>query len=177
MPANILWECKPRTKAKLAIVNAYLGAWFGILAAKGFRHIVYIDGFCGPGGYKTGEEGSPVIAARMASVTAAKIPGFKTTLILVDEDKATLDHLQSLEPIKKPHPNVEIRIMQGEFADKVDEIDSFLKAPPNSPTFSFVDPFGCGHSPFEKFIQLMHNENSELFDNLMCGWINRFKEQ
>jgi len=176
MAGKVLWECAPRTKAKLAIVNAYLGAWFGILAAKGFKHVVYIDGFCGPGGYKTGEEGSPVIAARMASATAAKFPGFKATLILADEKKAVLEHLQGLDPIKKPHPNVDIRIMQGEFADKVDEIVTFLKAHPNSPTFGFVDPFGFGQSPFDKFRQLMHNENSEIFVNLMCGFMNRFKE-
>ena len=176
MPAKVLWDCKPRTRAKLAIVNAYLGAWFGILAAKGFKHVVYIDGFCGPGEYKTGEEGSAVIAARMASATAAKYPGFKATLILVDKKKTALDHLQTLDPIKKHHPNVEIIIKQGEFADKVDEIVAYLKAHPNSPTFSFVDPFGFGQSPFEKFRQLMHNENSELFINLMCGFMNRFKE-
>jgi three-Cys-motif partner protein len=176
MPAKVLWDCSPRTKAKLAIVNAYLGAWFGILAAKGFKHVVYVDGFCGPGGYKTGEDGSPVIAARMASATSAKYPAFKATLILVDEKKAALDHLQSLDAITKPHPNVEIRIMHGQFAKKVDEIVTYLKAHPNSPTFSFVDPFGFGQSPFEKFKQLMHNENSEIFVNLMCGFMNRFKE-
>jgi three-Cys-motif partner protein len=176
MAAKVLWDCKPRTKAKLAIVNAYLGAWFGILAAKGFRHVVYIDGFCGPGEYKTGEDGSPVIAARMASATAAKYSGFKATLILTDKKKAALEHLQSLDAIKKPHSNVEIQIMHGGFSDKVDEIVAYLKAHPSSPTFSFVDPFGFGHSPFDVFKQLMHNENSEIFVNLMCGFMNRFKE-
>ncbi len=176
MSAKVLWDCKPRTKAKLAIVNAYLGAWFGILAAKSFNHVVYIDGFCGPGGYKTGEEGSPVIAARMASATAEKNPGFKATLILVDERKKALEHLESLEAIKKPHPNVDIQILHGEFANKVGDIVAFLKANPNSPTFSFVDPFGFGQSPFDSFRQLMHNENSEIFLNLMCGFMNRFKE-
>lgn len=176
MPRKVLWDCAPRTKAKLAIVNAYLGAWFSILARKGFRHVIYVDGFCGPGEYMTGEEGSPVIAVRMANATAERFPGFKATLILVDEKKAALDHLESLSPIKKPHPNVQIIVMQGEFADKVDEVVTYLKAHPSSPTFSFVDPFGFGQSPFEKFKQLMHNENSEIFVNLMCGFMNRFKE-
>jgi three-Cys-motif partner protein len=112
----------------------------------------------------------------MASATAQKYPGFKATLILVDQKKTALDHLQGLEVIKKHHPNVEIRIMHGEFADKVDKIVAYLKTCPNSPTFSFVDPFGFGQSPFDKFGQLMHNENSEIFVNLMCGFMNRFKE-
>jgi three-Cys-motif partner protein len=175
-PSKILWDCAPRTKAKLAIVNAYLGAWFGILAAKGFKHVIYIDGFCGPGKYKTGEDGSPVIAARMASATAAKYPSFKATLILVDEKKKVLEHLKGLDAIKKPHPNVEILIMHGVFAEKIDTIVAYLKEHPNSPTFSFVDPFGFGQSPFDKFRHLMHNQNSEIFMNLMCGFMNRFKE-
>ena len=91
-----LWSCKPRTKAKLEIVSSYLGAWFSILAKHGFKHVIYIDGFCGPGEYATGEEGSPVIAARIANNTAQKFPGFKATLFFLDEDAKTLQHLKSI---------------------------------------------------------------------------------
>jgi three-Cys-motif partner protein len=176
MAAKVLWDCVPRTRAKLEIVNVYLGAWFGILARTGFKHVVYIDGFCGPGKYETGEDGSPVIAARMASATAAKYQDFKATLILVDKKKTALEHLQTLDAITKRHHNVEIIVTHGAFADKIGEIVTYLKAHPNSPTFSFVDPFGFSDSPFDAFRQLMHNESSEIFVNLMCGFMNRFKE-
>lgn len=176
MAGEVLWNCERKTRAKLEIVSAYLGAWFGILASKGFKHVIYIDGFCGPGLYKSGEDGSPVIAARLASATAQKNPNFKASLIFIDKDEKALAHLQSLDAIKKQHPNVEIKIMQGEFTGKVEEIVAFLKRHPGSPTFSFIDPFGFGQSPFEKFKQLMHNEHSELFINFMCGFMNRFKE-
>src|SRR5208282_1577789 len=115
-----------------------------------FKHVVYIDGFCGPGKYKSGEDGSPVIAARLVSATAQKHAGFKATLIFIDTDEKALAHLQSLQEITKQHPNVEIKIMQGEFISKVEKIVSYLREQPASPTFSFIDPFGFGHSPLEK---------------------------
>jgi three-Cys-motif partner protein len=62
-PTETLWEIEPHTKAKHEILRRYLGAWFPILGSK-IPKIVYIDGFCGPGRYKGGEEGSPIIAIR-----------------------------------------------------------------------------------------------------------------
>ena len=176
MPEDVLWNCEPKTKAKLEIISTYLGAWFGILASKGFKHVIYIDGFCGPGEYKSGEEGSPVIAARLASATAQKNAGFTATLIFIDKDQKALTHLKTIQAIKKQHPNVQIEIMQGEFTAKVEEIASYLKKYPGSPTFSFIDPFGFGQSPLEKIKLLMHNEHSEVFINFWCGYMNRFKE-
>ncbi|MFH1158006.1 MAG: three-Cys-motif partner protein TcmP [Pseudomonadota bacterium] len=171
-----LWPCKPRTKSKLKIVSNYLGAWFGILAKNGFKHVIYIDGFCGPGEYTTREEGSPVIAARIANSTAQKSPGFKATLFFVDKNSKVLQHLKSTNAIKNLHPNVDVQIKEGVFAQEIDSILLYLKKNPKSPTFSFIDPRGFGQSPFEKLKPLMHNESSELFINFMCGFMNRFKE-
>lgn len=126
MSADVLWKCERKTRAKLEIISNYLGAWFGILAAKGFKHVVYIDGFCGPGKYVTGEDGSPVIAARLASATAAKYPGFKVALIFIDNDQKVLDHLQTLDAIKKQGPNVEIKVLRGEFAHQIKELTTYL---------------------------------------------------
>jgi three-Cys-motif partner protein len=165
-----------RTKTKLEILNHYLGAWFGILAHKGFRHVYYIDGFCGPGKYLGGEEGSPVIAARLASSTAQRYPEFKVALIFIDKNPKALMHLETLGEIKNKHPNVRIDLKEGAFAYEIENIIKILNQNPNSPTFSFIDPFGFGQSPFEKLKLLMHNQSSEIFVNFMCGFMNRFKE-
>src|SRR2546427_2394378 len=61
-----IWDIDPHTKAKHFILRAYLGGWFPILS-KWHGRIVYIDGFAGPGRYKGGEEGSPLIAIRTAA--------------------------------------------------------------------------------------------------------------
>ena len=173
---NHLWACPPRTKAKLEILTNYLSAWFGILAANGFRHVYYIDGFCGPGQYLGGEDGSPVIATRLASSTAQKHPGFKASLIFVDSEPKAIDHLNTLSAIKNHHSNISIDIKQGAFADEVDGVVTELERNSKSPVFSFIDPFGFSHSPFEKLKLLMQNRSSEIFVNLMCGFMNRFKE-
>ncbi len=170
------WPMHLRTKAKLEILHSYLGKWFGILANSGFPHVYYIDGFCGPGEYAGDEEGSPVIAAHYANSTAQKYPSFKATLIFIDKDIKALEHLKSIEAIKKPHPNVTIEIKEGVFIDELENIVETLKQNPRSPTFSFIDPFGFGHTPYEKIKLLMHNNSSEIFVNFMCGFMNRFKE-
>lgn len=169
------WECKPRTKAKLEIVKTYLSAWFGILALKGYRHVIYIDGFCGPGEYLGGEEGSPVIAARLASATAQKFPGFRATLIFIDQDVNALNHLQSIDAIKGLHSNIKIDVKQGDYSKELESTMTYLKENPTSPTFSFIDPFGFGQSPFEEIRHLMHNDHSELLINFWVGFMNRFK--
>lgn len=171
-----IWECRPRTKAKLELLTHYLSAWFGILARNGFRHVFYVDGFCGPGKYLGGEDGSPVIASRLANSTAQKYPGFKATLIFVDSEPKAIEHLNTLTAIKRHHSNIRIDVKQGAFAEEVDGIVSELVGKPNSPVFSFIDPFGFSHSPFESLQLLMKNRRSEIFVNLWCGFMNRFKE-
>ena len=59
-PKETLWEMEPHTEVKHAILRKYLGAWFGIMGRTNPR-IIYIDGFCGPGRYIGGEDGSPIL--------------------------------------------------------------------------------------------------------------------
>ncbi len=173
---RILWKCEPRTKVKLEILNLYLGAWFGILANKGFEGVAYLDGFCGPGEYEDGEIGSPVIAIRHANAMAARYPPFSAVIICIDEDERKLTHLKSLKDVGEPHPNVRVEITSGTFESQVIGIFDRYDVPEIWPTFSFVDPFGFGESPYEILVPLVRNKSSELFINFMCGFMNRFKE-
>lgn len=142
----------------------------------GVRHVIYVDGFCGPGEYTGGEDGSPVLAAKRASEAAEQFPGFKATLFFIDQDQEVLAHLETLGSVAAPHQNVSINLLRGDFLGELDKILSYLKLHPRAPIFSFVDPFGFGQSPYEKLKLLMHNSSSELFINFMCGFMNRFKD-
>jgi hypothetical protein len=55
MPSDNLptiWEATPHTIAKIAILKAYLVAWFQILGiTMQGKDLTYIDGFAGPGKY------------------------------------------------------------------------------------------------------------------------------
>ena len=59
------WDIEPHTIAKHRILRSYLDAWLPIMTRWNGR-VVYVDGFAGPGQYKGGEEGSPVIALKAA---------------------------------------------------------------------------------------------------------------
>ena len=174
---------KARTKAKLEMLRYYLGAWFEILAnatnADGkhrFDELAYLDGFCGRGEYADGQDGSPLIAVRFANSVAAKRSDLTIHVILVDEIKKNIAHLNTLDPIKKPHPNVKIYAIHGSFDDTVLGVFDRLSVPRNAPTFSFVDPNGIIRSPEYTFSKLIRNQSSELFINFMEGYVNRFIE-
>ncbi len=62
---GVTWSIPPHTRAKHEILRYYLGAWFPILATIQHR-LLYIDGFAGPGEYEGGEDGSPIIALKVA---------------------------------------------------------------------------------------------------------------
>lgn len=181
MPKEYWDKPKPRTKAKLELLRHYLGAWFEILAratnANGdhlFDEIAYLDGFCGRGEYADGEQGSPLIAVRFANSVAAKRGDLTISVILVDKIKKNIDHLKTLDPIRKPHPNVKIHAIHGSFDDTVLGIFDRLSVPSSAPTFSFVDPYGLIKDPNKTFERLVRNQSSELFINFMEGYVNRF---
>src|SRR4051794_498002 len=61
--ADATWELEPHTQAKHKLLRRYLEAWFPILTNSGWhKRVVFLDGFAGPGIYRGGEPGSPVIA-------------------------------------------------------------------------------------------------------------------
>ena len=61
----------------------YLGAWFPILGSK-IPRIVYIDGFCGPGRYTGGEDGSPIIALKEA-IKQPVLASSEVTFLFIDD--------------------------------------------------------------------------------------------
>lgn len=167
------WPCSPRTKVKLEILSSYLGAWFSILA-HGFERATYVDGFCGPGRYSTGEDGSPVVALKHAIATIQRFPRFTAQLVFIDENQQAIEHLKSLGITRASHRNVEIEFINARFADALPIIHHRFPFAPKVPMFSFIDPFGFSDTPFASVRSLMPNQHSELFVNLMGGWANRF---
>jgi three-Cys-motif partner protein len=61
VPKETIWDIEPHTQAKHEILTRYLDAWFPILASWNMK-VLFIDGFAGPGTYKDGSPGSPLLA-------------------------------------------------------------------------------------------------------------------
>jgi three-Cys-motif partner protein len=176
-PQETIWEIDPHTLAKHDILRRYLGAWFPILGTYNQR-IVYIDGFCGPGRYKGGQDGSPVIALKEALKHSQRLSKTRLTFLFTDERPDRIDHLRNeLSQIKTPS-SFTIQPETGEF-DKVltsllDGLDA--NGAKLAPTFAFIDPFGFKGLSFELVKKLLTNDKTEVFVNVMADSINRFLE-
>lgn len=174
-PDETLWDLEPHTAAKHEILKRYLGAWFSILGQR-IPRILYIDGFCGPGRYRGGEEGSPIIALK-AALGQPLVAKAEITFLFIDERKDRIQHLRS-ELRKLPIPsNYQVITVVSDFEDTLTTIlgDIEQKKGRLIPTFAFIDPFGF-KAPFNVVQRLLKNPSTEIFINVMLDHINRFLE-
>ncbi|MDX2057238.1 MAG: three-Cys-motif partner protein TcmP [Gemmatimonadales bacterium] len=174
---DTIWELEPHTAAKHAILRRYLQAWIPILTRVHGR-VVYIDGFAGPGVYKGGEDGSPIIALKSALEHAARIRG-EIAFLFIELDpqrKASLE--ESVAALSLP-PRFRVEIQEGRCAETIGELlDGLERAGGNlAPTFAFLDPFGFSHTPFSLIRRLMSHPRCEVLITFMYEEINRFLAQ
>ena len=176
-PMQSLWEIEQHTKAKHEILERYLDAWIPILA-KYNQRIIYLDGFCGPGRYKGGEDGSPIIAIKKALNHFEKLKDREISFIFIDERKDRIEHLKSEIASMTIPSNFSIYTEVSEFEKTVGQILSDLKSKNLNiaPTFAFIDPFGFKGIPFSLVKELLSNPKTEVFINIMAEFINRFVE-
>ena len=176
-PMQSLWDIEPHTKAKHEILKRYLDAWFPIMA-KYNQRIIYLDGFCGPGRYKGGEDGSPIIAIKNALNHFGRLQNREIVFIFIDEREDRIEHLKSEIASMNIPANFSIFTETSEFEKTVGDILSNLKTKGVNlaPTFAFVDPFGFKGISFSIIKDLLSNPKTEIFINVMADFINRFIE-
>lgn len=173
-PEETTWDIEPHTAVKHKILQNYLNAWFPILNRYHAR-VIYLDGFSGPGVYKGGEPGSPIIALMTAKEHFSPING-EIVFLFVEERADRVANLQ-LEVSKQNLPqNYKVHIESGQFETIVSKIlDDLEKGGMNlAPTFAFVDPFGFSGLPFTLMERLLRHDRSEAFITFMVDSINRF---
>lgn len=174
------WHADPHTLAKIAILEAYLVAWFSIMGRtmRG-RPLLYIDGFAGPGEYINSPKGSP-LAAIHAATTARQNVGAEwvagDTHCVFIEDRA--DRYANLDRCITPHktePNLTLYPYHETF---VDGLRTFAKKVPAAfksgwARFAFIDPFGATGVPFRFVERLLRDPGSEVLVNLDANGIRR----
>jgi len=161
--SEVIWELKPHTAAKHQILKSYLGAWFPILALKHPR-IVYVDGFAGPGEYKDGKPGSPIIALNVAMnhVLANKFKG-ELVFFFIEIDKARHDNLkEKLQGMNLPD-TFKIALECNSFDMCIGEIlaDISQRGKQLAPSFFFIDPFGVTGFPMSLIENIAKQPRSE----------------
>lgn len=170
-----IWIMEPHTKAKHEILKRYLGAWFAIMGSKNPR-IIYLDGFCGPGRYKHGEDGSPLLALKLAIAHNKNNRVKDVAFIFVDKDQRRIEHLEEeLATLLIPQ-NFHVSVIDNEFDNTLSKLFDDLEKRGTilSPTFAFLDPFGYSLTPYKLVERLLQNPKTEVFVNLAVDSINRF---
>ena len=175
-PSDTLWDLEPHTRAKHAILRRYLGAWFGIMGKMNQR-IVYLDGFCGPGRYKGGEDGSPILAIKLANEHNQRNNLNEIVFIFVEERKDRIEHLKKELSVLPILPSTfHIKTIHNQFDHTMSGLleNIQLRGMKLAPTFAFIDPFGFKGAPYNLIYKLLQNPKTEVFINIMADSINRF---
>lgn len=175
------WKLAPHTAAKLAILGAYLRAWFPILSNSGkFDRIIYIDGFAGPGRYTGGEDGSPIVALKAALAAQSPQRRVSFEFHFVESRRrvasALIANIAALREQGQIFSTTEIYVHKGlKFEDAYEKaIRPHLALHPNAPAFALVDPFGWTGLPMRILTDLMKRASTEILVNFMFEEINRF---
>jgi len=174
-----VWPMTPHTEAKHQILEEYLKAWFPILS-KSHRRLLYLNGFAGPGVYKHGEYGSPIIAMKTALSHRLAERFGEIVFIFVEKDNRRASKLS--EVIRSQFPklpdSVKYVVRGKEFAPTLESILEDLqgKGSKLAPTFAFLDPFGFSELPMKVVGRLLKCDRCEVLVTFMVGFLNRFAE-
>lgn len=178
-PRATVWELEPHTAAKHEILRRYVQAWAPILSHGNFPHLVFVDGFAGPGRYSKGEEGSPLIAIKAVIEQPRPIKA-KADFHFIELDKRRADHLRTEIAVLNLPANVTATIHGGRsFQDAFPEVwSSYARTPGRGrpPTFVFIDPFGF-KIPFSYVTQVLREPSCEVLITFMFEEISRFLSQ
>lgn len=96
---SVLWPLEPNTRAKHLLYQHYLAAWWAkLLQAPTVSRVTYLDAFAGPGRYRDGEPGSPILALEQLLHHNARdrmrLNRDRVHMLFVERDHQRHHHLQ-----------------------------------------------------------------------------------
>lgn len=181
MSRETIWKAEQHTLAKHDLLRSYLQAWFPILALGKNHRVVFLDGFAGPGIYKDGQPGSPIIAVQTLVEHKAfnRLSGTYFEFIFVEERSDRFSSLSGeLGRFWDRHPggkpaNVGITLHNRSFLSVATRLISADHLQ-NCPALAFVDPFGWSGVPMDTISALLSSGQSEVLFNFAYDSANRF---
>lgn len=180
-PREPIWPLEPHTKAKHELLRHYLGAWYPILSSSGRQRLVFLDGFAGPGIYKGGEPGSPIIALDvLLGHSAFARMGSEFVFLFLEPDKQRYQSLREQLELRRQRQggwpaNVRVHTSDMTFEAWAHSILATLDQQRKSlaPTFAFVDPFGFSVQ-LDLLCRLLAFDTCEVLFTFMFDYVNRF---
>jgi len=157
-----------QTVSKHNIFENYLEPWAKIISNQAWvKNAYYVDAFAGAGKYRTGEEGSPVIAARILKKYQKKT--CKLHCICIERDAKRYRDLEG--SLKEFEPELNVEKYNKEFLNSIDKI---LTRIGRSPAFFFIDPEGFSGMDFHKIEAILSLPHREVLINFQYNAIQRW---
>ena len=180
---DTIWPISAHTEAKQKILQAYLQAWFPILAFQSrvirrtaSPQIRFIDAFAGPGIYSGGEPGSPIIALESALGHVHDFP-VPVEFILIENDAERHSSLcTEIEKIRDRVSQTTSIILDKPICDDCSVVLSGLlekcaiEESNFGPAFVFLDQFGYAEIPIDLIGRIMGHTQCEVF--IYFNWNN-----
>lgn len=176
VPTDLLWPRDRHTEAKHRILRGYLDAWWPILLLS-FPQATYAEGYAGPGEYKGGEDGSPVVALRsLLERDDIDLSGRQVNIVLVEERDDRLSHCleQIRQHVGELPPRVQLHAQPGSCEEQLVPALRAVNAF-GMPILANLDPFGAG-VPYDVVCELAANQSSEVLISFMAQWFIRFAD-
>ena len=179
IPKETLWPLEPHTRGKHLVLKSYLDAWLPIMGRWNGR-ILFIDGFAGPGKYKGGEDGSPMIALNALKNHAGQSAiNAEVVFFFVEKDPMRAAYLKRLvQTESRMLPSrCRVRVVPGAFDNTLSQLLNMLDEQKRrlAPSFVMIDPFGVSDTPMDVIARILQNEKCEVYISFMYEAINRFK--
>jgi three-Cys-motif partner protein len=171
-----IWPREEHTRAKHELLARYLSRWVPIFQ-HGYgktSHLVFIDGFAGPGVYTQGEPGSPVVMVR-EYLRATRDPDTTLHCFFVEGNKKRAEELEArVDGFRGPKCLIDV--LHGDYADHYDHIMRKVDALPEPAVFAFLDPFSAVDDP-DLAVDVVVRPRSEALVYLPVGHFARFLDQ
>lgn len=185
-PKSTIYRACPHTKAKHAILKAYLERWLTILDRQATKlglssqRLLYVDGFAGAGEYEENVPGSPQIPIDVVANHASKFScPIEVRLIEKRTDRAS--HLRSLIRDKKQklvganQLNI-VDPVEGECEEQIRLLiqECQTRGRQVGPAFFFLDQFGYSSFSMDLIQLILTNDVCETFSYLNWNLLHPF---
>ncbi|MCM1967997.1 three-Cys-motif partner protein TcmP [Streptomyces sp. G1] len=180
VPKEPTWPRDPHTAAKHDLLRKYLAAWAPILLS---RHEIatYAEGFSGPGVYKAGEPGSPVIAHGVFAGALQRHPK-RLRMFLMEKDPRRVEELRrQMARAQERQTNyvnqrLSVHIDEGEFHPALLQR---LRASGSlgQPLFVLLDSYGGPDIPYSLLRELAVHDRTEVMVTFVPSFLTRFAEK
>lgn len=176
-PPATLWDSEPRTLIKHQVYRHYLQCWMGKICRR-FAVSAVVDAFAGPGEYRDGPDGSPIVIAKTFLEHSANSMFNQLRLVCLEKRADRREHLVNRFATLPKTPKLTFLPMDcGEAAESFALLDATAHAGATEvPTLWILDPFDLAGVPFDRVRACLARPRDEVLVTWFADEIYRFCE-